>query len=70
MLNWNIPHNTFTSKDRKFDNRNSTLEFDLPTSPESTTATFADDTAVLATNSDPAIASQTANQPSCNPKLV
>jgi hypothetical protein len=31
---------------------------DLPTSPESTTATFADDTAVVATDSDPAIASQ------------
>jgi hypothetical protein len=30
---------------------------DLPTSPESTTATFADDTAVPATDSDPAIAS-------------
>jgi hypothetical protein len=37
---------------------------DLPTSPEYTTATFADNTAV------PAIASQTANQPNCNPKLV
>jgi hypothetical protein len=41
---------------------------DLPTSPESTTATFANDTAVLATDSDPAIASHklksnlTANQ--------
>jgi hypothetical protein len=31
---------------------------DLPTSPESTTATFADDTAVLATDSVPATASQ------------
>jgi hypothetical protein len=31
---------------------------DLPISPESTTATFVDDTAVLDTNSDPAIASQ------------
>jgi retron-type reverse transcriptase len=31
---------------------------DLPTSSESTTATFADDTAVLAMDSDPAIASQ------------
>jgi hypothetical protein len=31
---------------------------DLPTSPECTTATFANDTAVVATNSDPAIASQ------------
>jgi hypothetical protein len=65
-----MPHNTFTSKDRKLDKRNSTLEYDLPTSPESITATFADDTAVLAMDSDPAIASQTANQPSYNPKLV
>jgi hypothetical protein len=31
---------------------------DLPASSESTTATFADDTAVLAMDSDPAIASQ------------
>jgi hypothetical protein len=31
---------------------------DLPTSRESTTATSADDTAVLATDSDPGIASQ------------
>jgi hypothetical protein len=31
---------------------------DLSTSSESTTATFADDTAVLATDSDPTIASQ------------
>jgi hypothetical protein len=31
---------------------------DLPISPESTRATFSDDTAVLATDSDPAIASQ------------
>jgi hypothetical protein len=31
---------------------------DLPTSPEYTTATFADNTAVLATDSVPAIASQ------------
>jgi hypothetical protein len=31
---------------------------DLPTSPESTTATFAEDIAVEATDSDPAIASQ------------
>jgi hypothetical protein len=31
---------------------------DLPTSPESTTATFADDTAAVAMDSDPAIASQ------------
>jgi histone H2A len=31
---------------------------DLPTSSESTTETFADDTSVLATDSDPAIASQ------------
>jgi hypothetical protein len=31
---------------------------DLPTSPESTTATFADNTAVVAMDSDPAIASQ------------
>jgi hypothetical protein len=30
---------------------------DLPTSPDTTTATFADDTAVLATESDPTIAS-------------
>jgi hypothetical protein len=30
---------------------------DLPTSPDTTTATFADDTAVLATDSDTAIAS-------------
>jgi hypothetical protein len=30
----------------------------LPTSTESTTATFADDTAVLATDSDPSISSQ------------
>jgi hypothetical protein len=30
---------------------------DLPTSPESTTATFADNTAILAMDSDPAIAS-------------
>jgi hypothetical protein len=29
---------------------------DLPTSPESITATFVDDTAVLATDSDPVIA--------------
>jgi hypothetical protein len=31
---------------------------DLPTSTESTTATFANDTVVLATDSDPGIASQ------------
>jgi hypothetical protein len=31
---------------------------DLPTSPTTTIATFADDTAVLATVSDPAVASQ------------
>jgi hypothetical protein len=31
---------------------------DLPTSPTATIATFADDTAVLATDSDPAVASQ------------
>jgi hypothetical protein len=31
---------------------------DLPNSPESTTATFADDTAVLTMDSDPVIASQ------------
>jgi hypothetical protein len=31
---------------------------DLPTSTESTTANFADDTAVVALDSDPAIASQ------------
>jgi hypothetical protein len=44
---------------------------DLPTSPESTTATFADDTAVVATDSDPAIASHKlqTNQ-LANPKLV
>jgi hypothetical protein len=34
---------------------------DLPTSPDSTTATFADNTAVVATDRD---------QPTCNPKLV
>jgi hypothetical protein len=31
---------------------------DLPSSPESTTASFADDTAVVATDTDPVIASQ------------
>jgi hypothetical protein len=31
---------------------------DLPTTNNTTTATFADDTALLATNSDPALASQ------------
>jgi hypothetical protein len=31
---------------------------DLPTSPESTTLSFTDDTAVVAMDSDPAIASQ------------
>jgi hypothetical protein len=31
---------------------------DLPTSPEFTTATFSDDNAVVAMDSDPAIASQ------------
>jgi hypothetical protein len=31
---------------------------DLPTNPKTTIATFADDTAVLATDSDPAVASQ------------
>jgi hypothetical protein len=31
---------------------------DLPTSPESTTANFGDDTAVVAMDSDPAVASQ------------
>jgi hypothetical protein len=31
---------------------------DMPASPESTTATFGDDTAVLGTDSDPAMASQ------------
>jgi hypothetical protein len=31
---------------------------DLPTSPDSTTATFANDTAVVSTDSDPTIASQ------------
>jgi histone H2A len=31
---------------------------DMPTSTESTTATFADDTAVLATDSEPRLASQ------------
>jgi hypothetical protein len=40
-----------------------------PTSLESITVTFADDTAVLATDSDPAI-TETANQPSRNPNLV
>jgi hypothetical protein len=43
---------------------------DLPTSPDTTTATFADDTAVLATDSDPAIASQTANWTSSNSKMA
>jgi hypothetical protein len=37
--------------------------------PEATTVTFADDTAVVATDSDPAIA-QTTNQPTFNQKLV
>jgi hypothetical protein len=44
------------------------------TSPESTTTTFADDTAVLATDSGPAIASQKLqkkkNKTTCNPNLV
>jgi hypothetical protein len=31
---------------------------DLPTSPSSLTATFADDTAIITTGSDPAVASQ------------
>jgi hypothetical protein len=31
---------------------------DLPTSPDSTISTFADDTAILATDPDPAIAAQ------------
>jgi hypothetical protein len=44
---------------------------DLPTSPESTTATFADGTAVVATDSDPAIASQKLQiNLLANPKLV
>jgi hypothetical protein len=34
------------------------IHADLPNSPESTTATFANDTAVLAKDSDPAVASQ------------
>jgi hypothetical protein len=37
---------------------------------ESVTAKFANDTAVLPMYSDPAIASQTANQPKCSPKMV
>jgi hypothetical protein len=37
----------------------------LPASPESTTANFANDTAVLVTESD----LEAANQPSCNPKV-
>jgi hypothetical protein len=44
-----------------FPNFNSTklgVTADLPTSPESTTANFDDDTAVVAMDSDPAIASQ------------
>jgi hypothetical protein len=40
---------------------------DLPTSPESTTANFADGTTVVATDSDPDMAS---HQATCNPKLV
>jgi hypothetical protein len=36
---------------------------DLPTSPESIKVTFADDTAVLAMASDPAIASQKLQTP-------
>jgi hypothetical protein len=44
---------------------------DLPSSSECITATFANDTAVLATDSDPAIAShKLQNQPTCNSKLV
>jgi hypothetical protein len=44
---------------------------DLPTSPESTTATLADDTAVVAMDTDPAIASpKTTNRPTRNPRLV
>jgi hypothetical protein len=38
---------------------------DLPTSPKSTTATFANDPAVLATDIDPAIASQKLQKPTC-----
>jgi hypothetical protein len=34
------------------------IHHELPASPATTTATFADDTAILATDSDPAIASQ------------
>jgi hypothetical protein len=41
---------------------------DLPTSPESTTANFADDIAVVATDS--LCFTRTTNQPTCNPKLV
>jgi hypothetical protein len=39
---------------------------DLPTSTESTTPTFADDTAVLATDSGPG----TASQKNAKPKLI
>jgi hypothetical protein len=44
---------------------------DLPTSTESTIATFADDIAILATNPDPAIASEKLqNQPPCYSALA
>jgi hypothetical protein len=39
---------------------------DLPTSPESTAATFADDTGILAMDSDP----ETTNRPTSYSKLV
>jgi hypothetical protein len=40
----------------------------LSTSPESTTAIFANDTVVLSTDSH--CSTETANQPTCSPKLV
>jgi hypothetical protein len=44
---------------------------DLPTSTESITATFVDNTEVLATESEPMSRfKKTTNQPTCNPKLV